>query len=250
VARIHGQIYASDSNPALIGLFKNIQNNPDGIIAELRTLVNEYGRAPATAGEANRNPASLEEALSSEEAYYYWIRGRYNALAPGDKQSPQASAMFLFLNKTCFRGLYREGPHGFNVPFGNYKNPTIFEEGHLREITQLIQPVIFTCCDFVEAFARIEAGDFVYLDPPYAPETDTSFVGYVAEGFGTAMHRSLFDQCARLRATFLMSNANVTLVREAFPEPTYRTETILCRRAINSKRPNATTHEVLITNAV
>ena len=73
----------------------------------------------------DRNPETKEEAVKCRENYFYWVRSRYNKLTDLEKKTIQGSAMFLFLNKTCFRGLFRVGPNGFNVPYGHYKRPNI-----------------------------------------------------------------------------------------------------------------------------
>lgn len=240
---VTGTVYASDLNPILIGLYKTIQSNPDGLIASVKELTTDF--AACTGTDVNRQAETREDAMSSQESYYYWIRSRFNALTPAEKLSSSGSAMFLFLNKTCFRGVYREGPHGFNVPFGNYKNPTILEEDHIRSMSTLLQGVVFTVSSFQDALTRVRTGDFVYLDPPYAPEAKTSFVSYTADGFGLENHNELFRLCRSLHS-FLMSNADVPLVREAFPESEYTIHVVECRRAIHSKKPNAKTNEVLI----
>ena len=84
--------------------------------------------------------------------------------------------MFIFLNKTCFRGVFRIGPNGFNVPYGHYVNPEIINKEHLFEIHSLIQNVIFQVADFNVSLANIQSNDFIYLDPPYVPEKKNSFV--------------------------------------------------------------------------
>jgi DNA adenine methylase len=150
------------------------------------------------------------------------------------------------MNKTCFRGVYREGPHGINVPYGNYTNATILDEAHILSTSDLIKDVVFTCAPFSDSLVRVLPEDFVYLDPPYAPEDTTSFVGYTSDGFNLEAHKSLFTLCGQLQAKFLMSNASVQLVKDAFPSPKYQTKIISCRRAINSKKPEAKTNEVLI----
>jgi len=241
---LHGTVYASDINAILIALYKNIQTRLDELLVELQVLVNQF--ASCRHEEVNRNATNLEEALTSQESYYFWIRSRFNALS--NKTGPLASAMMLFMNKTCFRGVYREGPHGFNVPFGNYKNPTILDEDHLRQVSKLIQNVVFTCQSFVDSMIGADANDFLYLDPPYAPESATSFVSYTADGFNKKDHETLFQLCHETPARFLLSNANVPLVRDAFPTPPYVTTLVSCRRAIHSKKPDSVTMEVLVSN--
>jgi DNA adenine methylase len=253
---VTGKIYASDINTTLIGLYQNIQANPHALIAEVRKLMEEAAVAAETqqtnaAAEVNRKASTLEEAQTSPESYYFWVRSRFNMLSKEDRMTIPASAMFLFMNKTCFRGLYREGPHGFNVPYGNYKNPAILDEEHILHISALIKNVVFSVSSFPDAFSRAVAGDFMYIDPPYAPETTKSFVSYTSDGFNIADHKTLFARCAELKekkVSLLMSNADVTLVRDAFPVSLYTTTVISCRRAIHSKEPDSRTNEVLITN--
>lgn len=244
---VSGGVYASDLNANLIHLYKNIQADPEGLIAEVHKLVVEFSECRNE--PVNRKAATREEALGSQESYYFWTRARFNALK--ERASLQASAMLLFMNKTCWRGLYREGPKGFNVPFGNYKNPTILDADHIRAVSTLIKDVIFTSCNFDVALSRISSGDFVYLDPPYAPETAKSFVAYTSAGFGLVHHSELFKLCHGMKTKnvrMAISNADVQLVRDAFPHPLFKTKIINCRRSINSKEPDARTNEVLVVN--
>lgn len=244
---VSGTICASDLNANLIHLYKNIQSNPEGLIAEVQKLVVEFSMCRNE--PVNRNATTHEEALGAPESYYFWTRARFNALK--ERDSLAASAMLLFMNKTCWRGVYREGPRGFNVPFGNYKNPTILDADHIRAVSTLIKDVIFTSCSFDVSLSKVSTGDFVYLDPPYAPETSTSFVSYTSDGFGLDQHTRLFKLCHEMKAKnvrMAISNADVQLVRDAFPQPTYTTKTISCRRSIHSKEPDARTNEVLIVN--
>jgi DNA adenine methylase len=254
--KVHGTVYASDLNSTLIGLYKALQSQPDELLAAVLALVAPF--AALTGTEIHRKPTTAEEAATSQESYYYWIRSQFNAMTPAQKLTPTGAAHFLFLNKTCFRGVYREGPRGFNVPFGHYKNPTVVDEAHLRAVSDLLHGVVFRCCGFGDALGPIGPGpkdtpDFAYLDPPYAPETATSFVGYNADGFDEAQHRTLFAAAAGMREKnvgMLMSNADVPLVRTAFPTPTFTTTVVSCRRAIHSKEPSARTNEVLVSNGV
>ena len=261
--KLAGKVYASDLNANLISFYKNIQGRPEECIDELRKLCSEYGAIDGGGegggggggggGLANRGAKNIEEASTSKESYYYWTRARFNALSAEERVLPKAAAMLLFLNKTCFRGLYREGPNGFNVPFGNNKNPAIIDEKNIRFVSVLIKDVTFTHCSFENnaVLAGAVRGDFIYFDPPYAPETDTSFVGYNKDGFGIENHRALFRICGEMTkkgVSILMSNADVKLVKDAFPMPVYTTRIISCRRAIHSKEPDSRTNEVLITN--
>ena len=241
--KIHGKIYACDVNPCLINVYQHIQDKKDTLFQEIARHLEVY--SSIVGDTVNRKPRSIAEARTSKESYYYWMRARYNKLESG---SVEKSALFMLLNKTCFRGMYREGPNGYNVPYGHYKRtPTIITEEELNSVSDLIRDVEFKCCDFAEAMNEVRAGDFVYLDPPYAPEKATSFVGYVANGFGMDSHHRLFDAAKNLtEAKFLMSNAKVELVMSAFSGCDI--QEITARRAINAKKPGSTTTEVLIYN--
>jgi DNA adenine methylase len=246
--QISGKIYASDLNATLIALYKNIQKNVDAFIEAITALKEEFEAITGTV--VNRKPGTLEEATTSKESYYYWIRSQFNTLVKEEKGGTvEASAMFLFLNKTCFRGLYREGPNGFNVPYGHYENPGILNEEHLHDVSELIQGVRFRAQGFDKSLSKCKVGDFVYLDPPYVPENIKSFDKYNLIGFNLENHQELFGACKKLveiGANFTMSNSDMKLVRDAFPDGEYETEVIECRRAINSKKPESKTNEVLI----
>jgi len=238
-----GKVYASDINPNTIALYKFIQNHCTMFIAELKKIVDVYNNIKGK--DVNRKATTMEEALTSQESYYYYMRSRFNGMA--SKTTIEASAVLLFLNKTCFRGVYREGPLGFNVPFGHYDSPAIYDEEHLKDISKLIQNVEFRCCSFEHALTNLTEKDFVYLDPPYAPINANSFVSYVSEGFSLDNHEKLFKICKEMKNKFVMSNAEVELVKASFPGPQYTTKIISCRRSINAKDPSSRVNEVLIT---
>lgn len=249
IIKIHGNIYAYDLNEPLIYIYKNIQTHHNELYDVLQTIIKDFNECEN--GEINRTPTNISEAKIAKENYYYWIRSEYNKLCLNDKKSILGSAMFIFLNKTCFRGVFRVGPKGFNVPYGHYNNPEIINKEHLEEIHNLIQNVVFECCDFNTSLTIVEHNDFVYLDPPYAPETHTSFVGYTENGFNIENHNNLFKLIHNLTETnkkIMLSNADVSLVRENFKNEKYNLLSILCKRAINSKNPEAKAKEVIIKN--
>ena len=240
---IKNKIYAYDINKNLINVYKNIQNNKDELYKLINLYIKEYNSINGLL--INRNSTSIEEAKTSKESYYYWIRNKYNNM---DKDTIECSALFMIINKLCFRGMYREGPSGYNVPYGHYKNtPTIISQEELNNISDLIKNVKFMFSNFNDSLKNVEKGDFVYLDPPYAPETPKSFVGYVYDGFNSKTHQLLFDEIKKLNEIkFIMSNSKVDLVTKNFTE--YNCEDIIAKRAINSKKPNSTTTEVIIYN--
>lgn len=243
---IQGKIYACDINDSLIRVYKHVQNNKNDLFDYIQRYINEYDAIKGT--EINRKPTTLEEAKTSKESYYYWIRDKYNKM--NEKDSIERSALFMIINKLCFRGMYREGPNGYNVPYGHYKKtPTIITKEELDTVSELIQDVVFECCGFETSITKPIKDDFVYLDPPYAPENAKSFVGYVADGFDLDAHNCLFDGIKKLnqkKIHFAMSNAKVDFVMDNFKDCQY--EDIVARRAINSKDPGSTTMEVIVYN--
>ena len=251
--KLHGAIYAYDLNEPLIFVYKNIQTHHKELYETLQTIIGDFNACGN--GTINRKPENIEEAKGAKENYYYWIRSEYNKLNLSEKKSILGSAMFIFLNKTCFRGIFRIGPNGFNVPYGHYNNPEIVNKQHLEEIAVLLQNVVFECCDFTTSLTRIEHNDFVYIDPPYAPETQSSFVGYTENGFTIENHNNLFKLIHSLTDSnkkIMLSNADVSLVRKNFcnceKNDSYSILSILCKRSINSKNPESKAKEVIIKN--
>jgi len=227
----------SDTNVDVIVAFKVIKESVCSLLEELHLLSSNY--------------YSLAE-LPEKEKYYYQIRDLFNSskcmLSPSSNPMSstwiQRTAQFIFLNKTCFRGVYRESKNGFNVPFGNYKNPSIYDENHILQISDLIKDVLFTNESFENIIDNIREDDFVYLDPPYYPENEKSFVDYNSVGFDEKMHKKLFQCILGLKCKFVMSNSDVKFSREYFKN--YKIETIVCKRSINSKNPSAKTNEIMV----
>ena len=244
---ITGTINAYDLNENLIYLYRNIQHQPKRLYKRLVALITKFEGIPDNSNERNLKPLNELEASKNKESYYYWVRQQYNNMK--ERNSCECSAMFIFLNKTCFRGVYRVGPNGFNVPYGNYNNPNIIEKEHLMEISNLVKNVQFHHMDFAVALTNVVENDFVYMDPPYAPENDKSFVGYNADGFNMEQHLKLFTLCNTMKDNnirLVMSNADVLLVRNKMSR--FNINSIECKRSINSKNPGAKTNEVIISS--
>lgn len=190
IINIKKKIYAYDINEALINTYKHVQTNKTKLHNCLKKYMDTYDTL--TGDTINRKPSSLEEAMTSKESYYYWLRNKYNK---ADKTTIDCAALFMFINKTCFRGMYREGPNGYNVPYGHYKKtPKMITEQELSVISDLMKDVVFIHGDFTDSFKNMKKGDFVYVDPPYVKENEKSFVKYVSGGFDLQTHMNLFDE--------------------------------------------------------
>jgi DNA adenine methylase len=243
-----GMVYAYDLNEPLIYMYRNIQDFPEELYVEVCLINDKFNECGE--GGLNRKPTNIDEAKACKENYYYWIRSEYNGMNVEGRNSLVGSAMFIFMNKTCFRGVFRVGPNGFNVPYGHNKSPEIINKKNLMEVHALIRDVRFIHCDFRDSIGCIGDTDFAYLDPPYAPSEEKSFVGYTENGFDIKNHMDLFGMLTNMKECggFIMSNADVKLVRDNFSEDRYIIESVSARRAINSKNPGAKAMEVIITS--
>jgi DNA adenine methylase len=238
-------IFAYDYNEHLINLYKCIKENPEKLYNEIIKLANIYNSCVEIKG--NKKPETFEEAKLSKESYFYWLRKEFNK---NKEDLYYQSALFVFINKTCFRGMYRTGPNGFNVPFGHYKKPTIINKEHLLYISELIKDVKFIRLDFNESMKNIKNNDFTYLDPPYYPTNPKSFVKYNKKGFNVDNHNQLFKNCKELyknKNKFIMSNSSAQFVIDYFKD-ICKINIVDCKRRINSKKPNSTAKEVIISN--
>jgi len=268
---IKGKLYAYDYNKKLINVYKSIQTDRKKLIEFVNKYKNEYEsiekfntdypdrpedkksneyKKISKRIKELRKPNDLDTAIQSKECYYYYLRNKFNTM---DSDSIEYSALFIVLNKLCFRGVYREGPKGlFNVPFGNYKTtPEIIKENEIDKIYELIKDVEFIHSDFNDSIPKVMEGDFTYLDPPYAPVDEKSFVGYTIDGFNSECHEKLFERISDLnkkKIKFAMSNAKVKLVDDKFKNDNYKYCEIIAKRSINSKNPDSVAKEVIIYN--
>ena len=165
------EVYISDINSELINTYHIIRDNIDDLIEILSAMQGDF------------IPLDTER----RKEYYLNKRSRFNELkVNGDKSiNLEKAALMIFLNKTCFNGLYRVNKKGlFNVPMGSYKNPLICDENNLRAVSEKLQKVKIVCDDYKKSADFIDENTFVYFDPPYRPITDTaSFTAYTENLF-------------------------------------------------------------------
>lgn len=165
------EVYISDINAELINMYQKVKTDVDGVIEILQSYQSAY------------IPLDTEK----RKKYYYARRDDYNELIRkgASKDSVLAAALFIFLNRTCFNGLYRVNRKGlFNVPMGSYKNPLICDEDNLRAVSSALQNVEIVCGDYRESRQFIDQDTFVYFDPPYRPLNKTSnFTSYTENSF-------------------------------------------------------------------
>ena len=187
-----------------------------------------------------------------EKDYYYQVRAwdrspEYQHLPAVDRAS-----RFIFLNKSCFNGLYRVNASGhYNVPFGRYSNPTIVDEENLRACARALKLARVECRTFHDVEHYAGKGDFVYFDPPYAPVSATAdFTAYSKDGFGEDQQRALAELCRRLdqrRVHFMLSNSSTPLTLDLYGE--FRVQQVQANRAINSNGASrGKVPEILVMN--
>ncbi len=212
----------ADSNPELINLYNCLADNVELVIKHLSIFKNT-------------------------EVDFYEIRG----LQFSNLEKEYAAARTIYLNRTCFNGLYRVNKKGqFNVPFGRYKNPRICHPEALRAASDALQGIEIECGDYKEVLAKAaRPGDFVFLDPPYLPVSKyADFKRYTKEQFYDEDHRELAEEVARLQKVgcyVVLTNSNHQLVHELY-EP-YEIEVINTRRNISSKAQTRTGEDVIVT---
>ena len=232
---IKGKVYAYDVNEDLINVYIDVKEHPKEVHQYIMQYISEYQSIQEFKGE--KKPSNKNAGMTSKESYYYWMRNRFNSI----EKSIEKSAMLIVMNKLCFRGVYRSGPNGFNVPFGHPKTtPKMISIQELIDLSKLFKDTEFTCCDFETSIGNVKKGDFMYCDPPYV---DT-FVGYVKDGFTNEQHKKLFKLLRETKGKFVMSNSNNEIIQNEFEK--FTIDVIECRRAINSKNPGAVATEVLV----
>lgn len=219
--------YISDINPELINVYEVVQNNVEELIESLKKHKNteEYFY-------------KLRNADRTEE-YQYWSK-------------VEKASRLIYLNKTCFNGLYRMNSDGhFNVPYGFYKNPNIVDEQNLIACSTLLKKTDIALASFEAVEKKARKGDFAYFDPPYVPLNRTSsFTKYYKDDFDLDAQFALRELCDRLTSKgvfFMLSNSYTETVKELYKN--YHVRTVRANRAINCKADGrGKINELIITN--
>ncbi|HZJ85077.1 MAG TPA: DNA adenine methylase [Syntrophomonadaceae bacterium] len=232
-----------DINKVLINTYLCVKHEIDNLIKALESIQSHY--------------LSLDS--QERKTAYYKIRDRYNLINLNDDIDLKKAVEFIFLNKTCFNGLYRVNAKGeFNVPIGSYKNPKIYDETNLRNISKLLQNTKIYQGDYKTCMNYINNSTFVYLDPPYRPLNSTSnFTAYNSQDFNELEQEKLasfFQELDKLGAKAMLSNSDPKNTDEDdnfFDNlyEKYNIHRVQARRMINSKgsaRGNIT--EIVVTN--
>lgn len=235
-------IVVNDINADIIQAYQAIVHDVEAVIGWLELWQQEY--------------AQTRDDLSQRKAYYYAKRANYNTRS--EHKSKQA-ALLIFLNKTCFNGLYRVNKkNAFNVPIGSYKNPTICDAANLRAVHRALQKVTILQGDYSQVLEHADSRSFIYLDPPYKPLSQSaSFTAYAQYPFDDAEQIRLKEFCDTLDAQgikWLLSNSDVNQGVEAsnFFDTLYHNYEIArvwAARAINAKASKrGKLRELLISN--
>jgi len=239
------EIYISDINAELINTYRIIRDEVDELVFMLNTMQSEF--IPMDSG--------------SRKDYYLSKRERFNKLllTGNESNNIEKASLMIFLNKTCFNGLYRVNKKGlFNVPVGAYKNPTICDEENLAAVSEKLQNVIIVCGDYRESADFIDENTFVYFDPPYRPITNTaSFTAYTENLFSDEEQIELanfVDEMHGKGARILVSNSdpkNIDKSDNFFDDiySSHKIKRVRASRMINSKGDSrGKINELLISN--
>lgn len=221
----------NDSNKALINAYKQIGNAPEVFLKEIKQL-------DAKMWEDGR-------------AYYYSLRERYNDKLVRAEYDAELAALFVFINKHCFNGLYRVNGKGlFNVPYNGSRRSSV-DESVILEISKYLQGVTIIDGDFEKACREAKEGDFVFIDSPYAPLNPTSFESYTKEGFDIESHKRLakfYDELTARGCYCMLTNHNTELINKLYGNKGYKIDVVSVKRMINSDASNRVGEEVIICN--
>lgn len=221
----------NDINKALINVYKQIRNIPEVFLKLVKKLDKEM--------------------WEDGKEYYYSLREHYNNKLIKAEYDVELAALFVFINKHCFNGLYRVNGKGlFNVPYNNSRRASA-TENTIMEISKYLQSVTIMDGDFEAACKNAEKGDFLFIDSPYASLNPTSFESYTKEGFNIESHKRLakfYDELTVRGCYCMLTNHNTKLINELYSNKNYKIDVVSVKRMINSDASNRVGEEVIICN--
>lgn len=221
----------NDSNKALINTYRQICNAPEGFLKAVK---------------------NLDEGMWEDgKKYYYSLREHYNDKLMKAEYDVELAALFVFINKHCFNGLYRVNGKGlFNVPYNGSRRSSV-DESVILEISKYLQGVTIIDGDFEKACKEAKEGDFIFIDSPYAPLNPTSFESYTKEGFDIESHKRLakfYDELTARGCYCMLTNHNTELINKLYGNKGYKIDVVSVKRMINSDASNRVGEEVIICN--
>lgn len=221
----------NDINKALINTYRTICNELDAFLKEVNRLDNDM--------------------WEDGKKYYYSIREHYNDKLMRSEYDVELAALFVFINKHCFNGLYRVNGKGlFNVPYNNSRRVSV-DEDVIIATSEYLRGVTIIDGDFEQACKNAKKGDFVFIDSPYAPLNPTSFESYTKEGFDIESHKrlaKLYDELTARGCYCMLTNHNTELINELYGNKDYKINVVSVKRMINSDASNRVGEEVIICN--
>lgn len=221
-----------DINTILINTYNQIKNDVDSLTSLLDFFTNKHHEA------------------EEKKLFYLEMRKDFNEKIKTNDFDLTTTALFMYLNKTCFNGLFRVNSKGlFNVPFNNRKTLNLYSKENLNNISSYLSNVEILNCDFEETCKTAKKGDFVFFDSPYAPLKPDSFESYTKEGFALEEHirlANLFKELSNKGVYCMLTNHNTELINDLYKD--FNIEIIPVKRMINSDAKNRVGEEVIITN--
>lgn len=221
----------NDINKALINAYRKIAEVPEAFLDQISRLD--------------------EEMWEDGKAYYYALRERYNDKMMKEEYDVELAALFLYVNKHCFNGLYRVNSKGlFNVPYNNSRRSSC-DADMIRAVSDYLKNVTILEGDFQAVCEQAGRGDFVFIDSPYAPLNPSSFESYTKEGFDLESHKRLadvFDELTKRGCYCMLTNHNTDLIRDLYGDKGYKMDLISVKRMINSDAANRVGEELIICN--
>ncbi|WP_331696719.1 DNA adenine methylase [Mycoplasmopsis agalactiae] len=212
--KINQVSYINDINKSLIHTYKIVKDSPNELLNKLSELDNKF----------------------TSKSDYYECRNLFNEKIQNGKYDVLHAALFIYLNKRCFNGLYRVNSKGlFNVPFNNKENIRSFDKDNILKASEWLQNKVITNTDFEMAVKTASKGDFVFFDSPYAPLNNSTFTSYTKDGFTLDDHKRLakvFKELDKKGCYLMLTNHNTELIRDLYRD--YYITVIKAKRLINS----------------